>query len=115
MYNDKIDVQKGISYLAGKEEIYKKIVSIFVKSAENKIDELKTFYAQGDFKRLTIEFHGLKSSAATVGSTLLPELAQKLEAAGKSEDTSFIKENFNALIAQYEDTCLALQGAAAQL
>ena len=69
----------------------------------------------GDFARLTIEFHGLKSSSASVGSTLLPALALELELAGKEGKTELIKEKFDAFIAQYKDTCGALSEAAAAL
>ena len=115
MYKDEIDYKKGIAHLAGKKEIYIRIANVFITSGEEKIKDLKEFFANGDFERLTIEFHGLKSSAASVGSTLLPEVSIELEAAGKRGDNEFIKERFDAFIEQYEDTCKALGQVIEQL
>ena len=107
-FNDSIDVEQGLAYLAGKKELYVKIATVFVNGAESKIENLKEFLKQEDFNRLVIEIHGLKSSAATVGSTLLPVLAQELEKEGKQGNNEFISQNFEKFIFQYEDTCKAL-------
>ena len=115
MFNDEIDIQKGIAYMAGKKEIYIKIAGAFTKNVDTKISELRQFLENDDFNRLTIEFHGLKSSAASVGSTALPKLAMELEAAGKSGDNEFVKEKFEEFLAQYQDTCGAINEAVAQL
>jgi len=115
MYNDTIDTQKGIAYMAGKKEIYAKIARTFTKNVDGKIEELRGFYANEDFARLTIEFHGLKSSSASVGSTLLPQIALELELAGKAGNNDLIKEKFEEIIEQYRDTCAALNEAVAQL
>jgi HPt (histidine-containing phosphotransfer) domain-containing protein len=115
MYNDNIDTNKGIAYMAGKKEIYIKIANTFIKNADAKIEDLKQYFANDDFARLTIEFHGLKSSSASVGSTMLPAIALELELAGKQEDNALIKEKFEAFINQYKDTCGALGEAVAQL
>ena len=115
MFNDTIDTQKGIGYMAGKVEIYKKIVGTFTKSVEPKIEELRKFMAEENFERLTIEFHGLKSSSASVGSTLLPKIALELELAGKAGDNDLIREKFEEAIEQYKDTGGALTEALASL
>jgi len=115
MYNDVIDTQKGIAYMAGKKEIYVKIAAAFTKNIDTKVENLRGFFAQEDFNRLTIEFHGLKSSSASVGSTVLPKIALELEAAGKDGNNELIKEKFEEFIAQYIDTCAALDAAMTQL
>ena len=115
MFKDTIDTQKGISYMAGKKEIYAKIAATFTKNVDGKIEELKQFFANGDFERLTIEFHGLKSSSASVGSTLLPKIALELELAGKAGNNDLIKEKFDEIIEQYRDTCGALNEAMTSL
>jgi len=115
MFKDTIDTQKGISLMAGKKEIYVKIVNTFVKNVDIKSEELKRFFSDDDFARLTIEFHGLKSSSASVGSTLLPQIAMELEMAGKEGNFELIKERFDAFIEQYKDTCGALSEAVASL
>jgi HPt (histidine-containing phosphotransfer) domain-containing protein len=115
MYKDNIDTQKGIAYMAGKKEIYVKIINTFIKNVDQKIEDLHGFFANEDFSRLTIEFHGLKSSSASVGSTLLPVIALELEMAGKNGDNGLIKEKFEEFIEQYKDTRNALIDVSAQL
>ncbi|MCL1983731.1 MAG: Hpt domain-containing protein [Clostridiales bacterium] len=115
MHNDIIDTQKGIAYLAGKKEVYVKIVGTFTKNLDAKIEALRGFFDNDDFARLTIEFHGLKSSSASVGSTLLPVFALELEKAGKEGNSELIKEKFEAFVSQYRDTCEALNEAVLQL
>jgi len=111
MFNDTIDTQKGLGHMAGKTAIYVKIVNAFIRGAEEKIVDLKGFFASEDFDRLMIEFHGVKSSSSAVGSTQLPEIALELELAAKQGNHGLIKEKFDAFIAQYEDTCKALEKA----
>jgi HPt (histidine-containing phosphotransfer) domain-containing protein len=115
MYRDSIDIQKGVAMMAGKKEIYIKIVNTFIKNVDIKSEELKNFLKENDFSRLTIEFHGLKSSSASVGSTLLPVFALELEIAGKEGKNEIIKEKFDEFIEQYKDTCGALSHAIEQL
>ena len=111
MFKDQIDTQKGIAYMAGKKEVYVKIVNSFLRQMETKIENLNQFLTAGDFERLVIEFHGLKSSAASLGSTALPPFALELEIAGKEANNELIKEKYAAFIDQYKDTCGALEEA----
>ena len=115
MAKDNIDTQKGITYMAGKKEIYVKIVNTFIKNVDAKIEELRKYYGNEDFERLTIEFHGLKSSSASVGSTLLPVIALELEMAGKEGNHDLIKEKFEVFIEQYTDTRDALAEVVTQM
>ena len=115
MYKDTINTNKGIAHLAGKKEIYARIAGTFVKGAGKKIEDLKRFYEQGDFERLIIEIHGLKSSSSTMGSELLPAMCDELEKQGKEGNIDFIRERFDEFIAQYEDTCKALDEAIGKL
>ena len=115
MFKDEIDTQKGIAYMAGKKEIYAKIASTFTGGMDKKIEEFEQFYANEDFERLTIEFHGMKSSSASMGSVLLPQISLELELAGKGGNKELIKEKFEAFIEQYKDTCGAIKEAIALL
>jgi len=115
MYNDYIDIQKGLSHMAGKKEIYIKIVNAFISGSVEKIEDLKGFFAVEDFNRLMIEFHGVKSSSSAVGSTLLPVIALELESAARQGNNELIKEKFDEFISQYEDTCAALDEAVEDL
>ena len=115
MFTDQIDTQKGIRHMAGKEAIYIKIVNSFLKQEGAKVEELNAYFAAEDFDRLTIEFHGLKSSAASLGSTALPTLAHELEMAGKAKNNEIIREKYAAFIEQYRDTCGALAAVIAAM
>ena len=122
MHSDIIDTQKGIAYLAGKKDSYVRIAGNFAKKADGKIDEMRQFFErfcqsrdEEDLKRLITEFHGLKSSSASMGATLLPEFAKELEMAGKEGNTGLIEEKFEEFVEQYKSTCEALAEAIAEL
>jgi len=115
MYTDDIDTARGIAGLMGKKEIYAKIAGKFTAPKDTKAEELRQFFAAGDFKRLGIEFHGLKSSSAALGSTALPPLAMELEIAVRDENNDLVRQKFEQFVEQYLATCDALDAAVAAL
>ena len=90
--SDLIDVKTGINN-SGDINSYMSLVKIFYDTLSDKINELITYLDEGDIKNYTIKVHALKSSLRIIGAVNLGEYAQKLENAGKLEDTAFISEN----------------------
>ena len=56
------------------------------------------FYENEDWKNYTIKVHAIKSSARIIGATEFGEEAQRLENAGKSDDTEYIRQHHKAFI-----------------
>ena len=92
-----VDADTGLKN-SGSEEAYITLLKVFYESIPERIGELNSFLNDGDIRNYTIRVHALKSSARLIGAAGLGEDAQKLEYAGKAEDTEFIKANHEALI-----------------
>lgn len=98
-----VQVQKGISYCAGKIEDYLSILKIVYQSAEIQLKDLHAQYEQQDLKAYTIQIHGLKGQLLNIGATQLSDDAKRLELAGKEEDCDFIDANLESFVKQYKE------------
>lgn len=97
-----IDVYEGVS-LSGDVDAYISLLKIFKDTLDDKINEIDNFYKNGDYKNYTIKVHALKSSARLVGAGKLADKAQKLEDAGKEDNTSYINDNHKQFIEELSD------------
>ena len=94
---DWIDLPLGVEN-SGSAEAYLPLLKIFYETIDERADEIDKFYADGNFKDYTIKVHALKSSARLVGATAFGEEAQKLENAGKIENTEYIRAHHEAFM-----------------
>ncbi len=99
-YVNEIDVDAGLQN-NGSQDAYFDLLKIFKDSAPAKIAELEELYASGDIPAYTIKVHALKSSARIIGAADLGEEAQRLEDAGKAEDTEYIKAHHSEFMEEY--------------
>ncbi len=95
-----MDVQEGVDNSGGVEG-YLNVLKGFYSYIDDKSGEIQSFFDAGDISNLTIKVHGLKSSARIIGAMELSSEAEKLEAAGKSGDLDYIKENLSAMLDRY--------------
>ena len=73
------------------------MLSDFVASCEEKLQELSYFLEKENWKDYEIKVHAFKSNAKTIGESGLYEQARELEEAAKREDDAYIKEHHEAL------------------
>jgi CheY-like chemotaxis protein/HPt (histidine-containing phosphotransfer) domain-containing protein len=106
-----IDVQTGLHYCAGDLDFYETLLLQVGTEGKNKIESLKSFYAQQDWKNYEILIHSTKSSMKTIGALTLSEDALKLEMAAKGEDADYIKANHDRVIADYDKTITSILAA----
>ncbi|MCH5258365.1 MAG: response regulator [Lachnospiraceae bacterium] len=78
-----LDVKLGIKYCAGSEEVYIEALREFCDGADGEQAVLDKLYENEDWDNYTIQIHGLKSSALSVGARKLSDEAAGLERAGK--------------------------------
>ncbi len=99
----KIDMIDGEAALnnSGSEDALKTVIRLFRDSVDSKYAELKGFYDAEDWENYTIKIHALKSSSKLIGAMDLSDRAQKLENAGKEGNIGYIKDNFDAFMADY--------------
>lgn len=98
-----IDQKAGLIYCGGSEEMYHVILDTFRKQKDRYHNGLKGYFAKNDWKNYAILTHSLKSTAATIGAKTLSEQARRHETAAKTKDAKTIRENFDALLALYDE------------
>lgn len=97
-----ISLSTGLSYTGQSKEAYGEILSMYVKKAPEKSEQIDEMFRSLDWKNYTIEVHALKSTSLSIGAVSLSELAKKLELAGKSGDYDVIRKEHTNLLALYE-------------
>lgn len=95
-----LDTKVGVRN-CGSAEGYLSVLSVFHQTAEKQAEEIAFFYQAGDIENYVIKVHALKGSARIVGAGQLSGLAADLEAAGKREDISYIREYTDELLSMY--------------
>ena len=103
-----LDVEKGFLYCGGKDD-YIKVLKVYSASAEQIKEKLEICYQQQNWKDYTIQVHAIKSSMLGIGAVNLSEQAKKLEAAGKEERISYILENHDIMLQEYDRVMALLQ------
>lgn len=95
-----LDCTKAIS-MVGTPALYMKILKEYYRNIKPNHDQLALAFANEDWAGYTIKVHALKSSSRQIGAMELSEKAAALEAAGKSDDIDFIRENSDAALEEY--------------
>ncbi len=104
-----LDWKKGLANCRGDEKIYISILQAF--SSATALNAIETAYANADISRYVIEVHGIKGAARSIGADQLANLAEKLEMAGKQNDTFYLKKHHEGFLTQYETLVTQLQRA----
>lgn len=97
-----IDTKTGLKN-SGTVDAYISLLKIFYQSVDEKTEELNRMYEERDIENYTIKVHALKSSARIIGAAVLGEDAQRLEDAGKAEDTEYIRFSHEPFITDLND------------
>lgn len=98
--DDVLDTAVGLSYCCDEETFYQEMVSTYRKN--QKTDELRKCYQEEDWDNYRILVHALKSTSLSIGATGLSEQAKALETAAKETDISYIKENHQKVMTEYQ-------------
>ena len=77
-----LNVDIGLKYSDGMEDIFKEIVEIFIDLKDENKEKLQAAFDSGDWKNYTIYVHALKSTSL-IGGEKISELARQLEKSGK--------------------------------
>ncbi|MDR2952224.1 MAG: response regulator [Treponema sp.] len=95
-----VDTAKGIVMTGGKEAGYRAVLSMFRKDAEDRLPLLQTTPGEDALPSFVTQVHALKSASASIGAAEISARAAALEAAGKSGDMAFIRQNLPAFARQ---------------
>jgi CheY-like chemotaxis protein len=96
-----VDIEKGISMTGGTMELYRQVIALFRKDAEERLPVLHNVLQHdvpdaGALTAFVTQVHALKSASASVGAAEISAKAAELESAGKAGDMVFIRENLAA-------------------
>jgi signal transduction histidine kinase/CheY-like chemotaxis protein len=88
-----VDTTKGIAMTGGTEALYRQVLALFQKDALDRLPKLQALPDETALPLFITNVHALKSASASIGAAEVSEQAAKLEAAGKSADLAYIKDN----------------------
>ena len=121
-----INTARGMALTGGTLDTYRKVLIMFCKDAELRLQTLKYFLLEslnsgtGSFpsKHLasfTTQVNALKAASASLGATELPFIAERLEMAARDSDLAFIQENLTEFIETLEEHINTIQAALHEL
>jgi len=109
---ENIDVDLGMQYCGGMEEMYKEFIKMFCDRKEETQKKLQDAFDTENWKDYTTFIHALKSGSLSVGGKILSEEAKALEMAGhayldgaedeKQKQLDYIKTNHQKAMQLYD-------------
>ena len=109
-----LDIEQGMKYNGGMEDMYRTVLSMFIKLRPDKQKQMKEHLDAADWKNYATMLHALKSTSMTIGGQKCSDAAKQLELAGKkcfAEDASndekqeaawFIRSHHERTMALYD-------------
>jgi len=88
-----VDMARGIAMTGGNEVFYRRVLELYIKDALERLPRLQTVPEKDALTTFITQVHSLKSASASIGAAELSAEAAALEAAGKSGNMAFIKDN----------------------
>ena len=98
-----IDIQVGIEYCQGDEEMYREILDDFAGEAEASVKELEGYYSDNDTEAYRVKIHSLKGLLRMIGAGTMADKALELEQAAKDGRLGEMKEKHDEVLAWYSD------------
>ena len=98
-----IDVDLGMQYCGGMEDMYKEFIKMFCDRKEETQKKLQDAFDAENWKDYTTFIHALKSGSLSVGGKILSEQSKELEMAGHENRIDYIKENHHKAMELYDD------------
>ena len=98
-----IDTQAGLKYCAGSEELYFEILTQFISSVDEKLNEAEALFEKGNWHEYEVKAHALKSNTKMIGAKALSDQAKALEDAAENEDIAYINENHEKFLSAYRN------------
>jgi signal transduction histidine kinase/CheY-like chemotaxis protein len=93
-----LDTAKGIAMTGGSLEAYKKVLEIYCKDIEDRMQIIQNIPEADTLSLFIINVHALKSSSASLGAKDVSAQAKELETAGKAENMAYIRERLPVFV-----------------
>lgn len=98
-----LDTRSALHFCAGDKNFYIETLSDYVRSYDERINELNKFFEEKAWEDFEIRIHAVKSVSKTIGATKLSEKAFKLETAASKSEADYISDNYPSFVREYED------------
>ena len=111
-----VDVQRGIAMTGGTMELYREVLALFCKDAQERLPLLEALRGRKEceaeeLSMFTTQVHALKSASASIGAPEVSAEAAGLEAAGRSGYMTFIEENLGSFTDKLSELIKNIQTA----
>ncbi len=93
----------------GDDLIFSDLVTLYLNSAENLMDEIQIAFTGQDAYKLLISSHSLKSTSASIGAIKLSQISKYLEKVGKTGEITVSTDILNLLNNEYTEVIRAIQ------
>ncbi len=97
-----LDVETGLLYSSGMEDMYHEFLGIFCDLKEEKKQNLMECFEQKNWEQYVVSIHSLKSTARSIGGVKLSEEAERLEKAGKEYRNDHEESHLNYVLENHE-------------
>lgn len=101
-----LDTKQGLEYCCSDEEFYRNMIMTYLEN--QKRDAMMKCYREEDWENYRILVHALKSTSLSIGAAELSEQAKALEMAAKEKNLSYLKENHEKVMADYQNLLAGL-------
>lgn len=96
-----LDTETGLSFCAGKEELYKKVLQSYLDP--KRYAAVIEMYEKGDWHNYKIQVHSVKSSSLAIGAKHLSLQAKRLEVAARDGDIEYIRHHNESFLRNYQE------------
>ncbi|GAA5143533.1 ATP-binding protein [Thalassotalea piscium] len=97
-----LDQAKALDRLMGNNEIYKKLLAMFIEETPEKIVALNNFIQTNDFDGIWQIGHALKGTTGNISALILRGFADQIEKAAKQEDITLCRQLSKSIELEYQ-------------
>ena len=97
-----LDAEAGLNH-CGDLNSYLNTLKMYSEAAGKNTEEIRSLWQSGDFEKLTIKIHALKSTSGVIGASDLNKLAAELEQAGKQGELEGRGDDVERLLSAYTE------------
>lgn len=110
-----IDVELGLSKVAGNKELYIRLLNKFLQNNKKTIDDIGKAIAQSDYECIKQISHTIKGVSGNLGMTGLFESSSTLEKAAKDSRVDIVEEHFVQFSSELHTVLSSIEAMAVSL
>ncbi|MBE5881458.1 MAG: response regulator [Lachnospiraceae bacterium] len=97
-----LDIPMAVESAEGDKDCVIFLFESFRDNVDKNKTDIVSAYEKEDYSNYTIFVHALKSTSKMIGAQNLSEMARKMEESGKAGEFDYIRENYEAMINEYD-------------